>query len=159
MRTANWHTFQVLTKRADVLSKLLRKPLQPQAALSHIWWGVSVEDRKYGLLRIDHLRATPAVRFLSIEPLLEDLGTINLTGIHWVIVGGETGPAARSMEAAWVGKRPVFLQTMERCPKLGGSSTDEHTTNNPIVHEQAVVASAERHNLIADWEQQAMLFA
>jgi protein gp37 len=64
---------------------------------------VSVEDRKYGLPRIEHLRATPAaVRFLSIEPLLEDLGTVNLTGIHWVIVGGESGPGARPMRRSWV---------------------------------------------------------
>ncbi len=70
--------------------------------LPNVWLGVSVEDRKYGLPRIEHLRQTPAaVRFLSIEPLLEGLGEIDLTGIHWVIVGGESGPGARPMEEAW----------------------------------------------------------
>lgn len=71
--------------------------------LPNVHLGVSVEDRKYGLPRIDHLRSVPAaVRFLSIEPLLEDLGTIDLTGIHWVIVGGESGHRARTMHDDWV---------------------------------------------------------
>jgi protein gp37 len=70
---------------------------------SHIWWGVSVEDIKYGVPRIRDLQRTPArVRFLSVEPLLEDLGRINISGIHWVIVGGESGSGARPMESAWV---------------------------------------------------------
>lgn len=70
--------------------------------LPNVWLGVSVEDRKHGLLRIEHLRRTPAaVRFLSIEPLLEDLGQIDLTDIHWVIVGGESGPGARPFDLAW----------------------------------------------------------
>jgi protein gp37 len=73
------------------------------AEQDHIWWGVSVEDRKYGLPRIDHLRDAPAkVRFLSIEPLLEDIGKIDLSGISWVIVGGESGPGARPMSEEWV---------------------------------------------------------
>jgi len=101
--TANWHTYQVLTKRSETLRHALRTKLEFAADSEHIWWGVSVEDRKYGLPRIDHLRHTPArVRFLSIEPLLEDLGEINLSGIHWVIVGGESGPGARPMKRAWV---------------------------------------------------------
>jgi protein gp37 len=71
--------------------------------LPNVHLGVSVEDRKYGLPRIEHLRSVPAVvRFLSIEPLLEDLGTLDLTGIHWVIVGGESGSGARPMDPAWV---------------------------------------------------------
>ena len=71
--------------------------------MPHVWWGVSDEDRKFGLPRIDHLRSAPArMRFLSIEPLLEDLGPINLDGIDWVIVGGESGPGARAMDPAWV---------------------------------------------------------
>lgn len=70
--------------------------------LQNVWLGVSVEDRKYGLPRIDELRATPAaVRFLSVEPLLEDLGTLDLTGIDWVIVGGESGHGARPMHPDW----------------------------------------------------------
>jgi protein gp37 len=75
MVEANWHTYQVLTKRSDRLQHLLSTKLRFAADARHIWWGVSVEDRKYGLPRIAHLRATPVpVRFLSIEPLLEDLG-------------------------------------------------------------------------------------
>lgn len=92
MQLANWHTYQVLTKRAERMQELLQTRLRPVAGQPHIWWGVSVENRKHGLPRIDYLRASPAkVRFLSIEPLLEDLGPINLEGIHWVIVGGESG--------------------------------------------------------------------
>ena len=68
----------------------------------NVWLGVSVEDRKHGLPRIDVLRSIPArVRFLSVEPLLEDIGPIDLTGIHWVIVGGESGPKARPFNLAW----------------------------------------------------------
>jgi protein gp37 len=103
MAAANWHTYQVLTKRSDRLSHLLKTKLAAAARLSHIWWGVSVENKKHGLPRIDHLRAAaPALGFLSIEPLLEDIGTINLTSIHWVIVGGESGPGARPMDRDWV---------------------------------------------------------
>src|ERR1700693_3473600 len=103
MEMANWHTYQVLTKRADRLRELLTDQLRSLAQSKHIWWGVSVEDRKYGLPRVDEVRATPAaVRFLSIEPLLEDVGEINLDGIHWVIVGGESGAGARPMAKEWV---------------------------------------------------------
>lgn len=103
MQLANWHTYQVLTKRSERLRDLLRGRLRFAAKESHIWWGVSVENRKQGLPRIEHLRAAPAkVRFLSIEPLLESLGRIDLTGIRWVIVGGESGPGARPIEESWV---------------------------------------------------------
>jgi protein gp37 len=103
MLRANWHTYQVLTKRAERLRALLSTRLRAAAAAPHIWWGVSVEDQKYGIPRINELRRTPArTRFLSIEPLLEDLGSIDLTDIHWVIVGGESGPGARSMLQTWV---------------------------------------------------------
>jgi protein gp37 len=103
MKTADWHTYQVLTKRAERLRDVLNRELRAYAALDHIWWGVSVEDRRHGLPRIDELRETSAaVRFLSIEPLLEDLGEIDLAGIHWVIVGGESGPWSRPMQPAWV---------------------------------------------------------
>jgi protein gp37 len=98
-----WHTYQVLTKRAKRLENLLCNRLVSAAAAQHIWWGVSVEDRKYGLPRVGHLRNTPArTRFLSIEPLLEDLGSLDLGGIDWVIVGGESGPGARPMRREWV---------------------------------------------------------
>jgi protein gp37 len=103
MKLANWHTYQVLTKRADRLQELLSSQLCEAASLNHIWWGVSVENRKHGLPRLELLRSAPAkVRFLSVEPLLEDLGEINLKGIDWVIVGGESGRGARPMDPAWV---------------------------------------------------------
>jgi len=103
MERANWHTYQVLTKRSSRLRNMLESPIQFAGKLPHIWWGVSVEDKAHGLVRIDHLRqASAAVRFLSIEPLLEDLGAIDLEGIHWVIVGGESGPGARPMKKEWV---------------------------------------------------------
>ena len=103
MVTAKWHTFQVLTKRSERLQELLRGPLRFAAEQDHIWWGVSVEDRQYGLPRIGDLQRTPArVRFLSIEPLLEDLGSFDLSNISWAIVGGESGPGARAMQKDWV---------------------------------------------------------
>lgn len=103
MEKASWHTYQVLTKRAERMRALLGKKLRSVAGASHIWWGVSVEDRKHGLPRISQLRAAPArVRFLSIEPLLEDLGALDLDGISWVIVGGESGRGARPMLPTWV---------------------------------------------------------
>jgi len=103
MKTAAWHTFQVLTKRSARLKDLLRTKLLFVAEDTHIWWGVSVENRKHGLPRVKHLREVPsAVRFLSIEPLLEDLGQFDLDGISWVIVGGESGPGARPMQPSWV---------------------------------------------------------
>jgi protein gp37 len=109
MKRADWHVFQVLTKRSERMRDMLSRDLRAVATLSHIWWGVSVEDRKYGVPRIAHLQDTPAkVRFLSIEPLLEDLGELNLSGIDWVIVGGESGPRARPMEREWV--IPILAQ-------------------------------------------------
>jgi protein gp37 len=103
MLRANWHTYQVLTKRADRLQELLSTTLQDAATAKHLWWGVSVEDQKHGVPRIKRLQQTPAsLRFLSIEPLLEDLGVLDLTGIDWVIVGGESGHGARPMQADWV---------------------------------------------------------
>jgi protein gp37 len=103
MVTANWHTYQVLTKRSERLRGLLNGKLRFAARRENVWWGVSVEDKKYGLPRIDDLRRAPAaMRFLSVEPLLEDLGKVDLSGIGWVIVGGESGPGARPMKKDWV---------------------------------------------------------
>ena len=103
MLEANWHTYQVLTKRSERLRQMLSGKLKFAAGKKHIWWGVSVEDRKYGIPRIGHLRATPAaVKFLSIEPLLEDLQDIDISGIDWIIVGGESGHGARVMRQEWV---------------------------------------------------------
>lgn len=110
MRLARWHTYQVLTKRSGRLRELLSGPLAAAANEQHIWWGVSVEDRRYGLPRIADLRAAPAaVRMLSVEPLLEDLGELPLEGISWVIVGGESGPGARPLRESWV------LSIQEQC--------------------------------------------
>src|SRR5205823_1649639 len=103
MEMAEWHTFQVLTKRADRLRRLLSGKLGFAAALPNVWWGVSVEDRRFGVPRVAELQAAPArTRFLSIEPLLEDVGELDLRGIHWVIVGGESGPGARPCHIEWV---------------------------------------------------------
>jgi protein gp37 len=103
MSQANWHIFQVLTKRSERVRELLQSSLRPYARLQHIWWGVSVENKKYGLPRIQQIRSAPAaIRFLSVEPLLEDIGKLNLNGISWVIVGGESGPKARPIKADWV---------------------------------------------------------
>lgn len=93
------HVYQILTKRANRMETYFRTRAVPQNA----WLGVSVEDRKYGVPRIAHLQQIKAsTRFLSVEPLLEDLGRISLKGIHWVIVGGESGSKARPMEESWV---------------------------------------------------------
>jgi len=103
MQRADWHTYQVLTKRHERMRALLCGPLRWMAELRHVWFGVSVEDRRHGLPRIDALRdCAVAVRFLSIEPLLEDLGPLDLSGIDWVIVGGESGLRARPMCQSWV---------------------------------------------------------
>jgi len=99
MEAAPHHTFQVLTKRAGRMAEYCSSARVPD----NVWLGVSVEDRRYGVPRIDILRHISArVRFLSIEPLLQDLGTLDLSGIHWVIVGGESGRRARPVEQEWI---------------------------------------------------------
>nr|VFJ59285.1 MAG: Phage protein Gp37/Gp68 [Candidatus Kentron sp. FW] len=93
------HTYQILTKRSD----RLRGYFSRKAVPGHAWLGVSVENRQYGIPRIGNLRmVNSSVRFISAEPLLEDLGEIDLSGIHWGIAGGESGPRARPMQIAWV---------------------------------------------------------
>lgn len=150
MLAADWHTYQVLTKRAERM-KTFGEAYEQQLRISHkphIWLGVSVEDRKYGVPRINLLRNTPAaVRFLSIEPLLEDLGKIDLTGIGWVIVGGESGPGARKMEKSWVNsilrqcreqKVPFFFKQWggvnkaRAGRKLNGREYNEYPKCNPL---------------------------
>ena len=104
------HTYQILTKRAERLPRFFGQRAVP----TNVWLGVSVEDRRYGLPRIDHLRQVAArVRFLSVEPLLENLGPMNLAGIHWVIVGGESGPNARPMRQEWA------LAIRDQCEAAG----------------------------------------
>lgn len=98
MEKAHWHTFQVLTKRAERLEELAPDLDWPK----NVWMGVSVENSKY-ISRIPKLAAVPAaIRFLSLEPLLGPLGNLPLENIDWVIVGGESGPGARPMESDWV---------------------------------------------------------
>jgi protein gp37 len=103
MLRANWHTYQVLTKRSGRLRELLRTKLKAAAKAHHIWWGVSVENRRVGLPRVRDLQESGArIPFLSIEPLLVDLGDLDLSKIGWVIVGGESGPGARPLKREWV---------------------------------------------------------
>ena len=98
MARADWHQFQVLTKRAERLRELSDDLPWP----SHIWQGVSIENKEY-VGRIEDLRTSgAAVKFLSLEPLLGPLPKLNLRGVDWVIVGGESGPGARPMEEEWV---------------------------------------------------------
>ncbi|MCW5713789.1 MAG: phage Gp37/Gp68 family protein [Bauldia sp.] len=102
MERANWHVFQVLTKRSSLLRDYLVERYGEQHGPSHMWFGVSVEDGTKKS-RIRHLQQSPAgVRFLSLEPLIGPMGRVDLTGIDWVIVGGESGPNARPIDAEWV---------------------------------------------------------
>jgi protein gp37 len=130
MARAHWHTFQVLTKRAQRLLALAPRLDWPP----NVWQGVSVETRQY-YPRIDCLRQVPAaIRFLSVEPLLGALGRLPLQGIHWVICGGESGPGHRPAEAAWVrevrdqcreaGVPFFFKQWGGRTPNAGGRTLD-----------------------------------
>lgn len=99
IRQTPHHTYQILTKRSERLPEYFATRDCP----TNVWLGVSVEDKKYGVPRIDDLRKVSAtIRFLSVEPLLEDIGKIDLTDIHWVIVGGESGHGARPMKQSWV---------------------------------------------------------
>lgn len=131
MQEASWHTFLALTKRQDRMLELLSGQLAWMAALPNVWWGVSVENRQDGLPRIEALRRTPAThRWLSIEPLLEDLDTVDLDGIDFVVVGGESGARARRMDLTWlrairdqcfVAKVPIFIKQLgERWAREGG---------------------------------------
>lgn len=134
METADWHIFQVLTKRSSLMRDYLRFRYGDSRGPAHIWCGVSVEDAE-GAARIKHLRASPAgVRFLSIEPLIGAVGQIDLGGIDWVIAGGESGPGARPIHLEWV--REVRDQCVEQNvafffkqwggirPKSGGRELD-----------------------------------
>jgi protein gp37 len=99
IRQTPQHKYQILTKRASRMAKYFNSREVPQ----NIWLGVTVENKRFGLPRIDLLRNIDApLRFLSVEPLLENLGQLKLNGIHWVIVGGESGPYGRAMSPDWV---------------------------------------------------------
>lgn len=162
MLAANWHTYQILTKRADRMSRLLRTKLKAAAAASHIWWGVSVENQKHGLPRIDLLRkAKPAVAFLSVEPLLEDLGQFDLSGIRWVIVGGESGAGARPIDGEWVrsireqctaaGVPFFFKQWGGTRKSTTGRTLDGQTYDEfPQIEQQPVVSAQRRATLLEE---------
>jgi protein gp37 len=134
MELANWHTFQVLTKRSSLMRNYVNARYQDLPVPSHIWLGTSVEDgsRKS---RVKHLLgANASVRFLSIEPLIGAVGKLDLNGIHWVIVGGESGPRYRPMQLEWArevkeqceaAKVPFFFKQWGGIrPKAGGRELD-----------------------------------
>jgi protein gp37 len=144
MRRGHWHQFQVLTKRSGRLLAVTEKINWPP----NVWMGVSVESAEYKT-RIDHLRKTgAAVKFLSLEPLIGDLGGLNLKNIDWVIVGGESGPGARPMQPEWVRNIqrqcevsgvPFFfkqwggVQKKRTGRKLGGRTYDEMPAATPAL--------------------------
>lgn len=139
MESANWHVFQVLTKRSSLMRDYLRKRYADRTPPSHIWLGVSVENER-SKARIDHLREAPAgVRFLSVEPLIGSVGPVSLDGIHWVIAGGESGPRARPMQIQWAreirdqcasqGVAFFFKQWGGLRPKTGGRDLDGREWN------------------------------
>lgn len=139
MESAHWHTFQVLTKRSSLMRDFLKSRYGSAPGPAHIWCGVSVEDGSK-LSRVRHLQKAPAgIRFLSIEPLLGPVGTLQLEGIDWVIVGGESGPRARPMEREWVreirdqckasGVAFFFKQWGGLRPKDGGRRLDGREWN------------------------------
>lgn len=139
MEAAHWHSFQVLTKRSSLMRNFLRSRYREGFGPRHIWCGVSIEDGTK-LSRVRHLQDTPArIRFLSIEPLIGRIGRIDLSGIDWIIVGGESGPRARPMDPSWVreirdqcqqaGIAFFFKQWGGMRPKSGGRKLDGREWN------------------------------
>jgi protein gp37 len=134
MEQANWHIFQVLTKRSSLLRNFVNERYADGSAPPHIWLGVSIED-KQALVRLKHLKETRAsVRFVSFEPLVGPIGAVDLNGIHWAIAGGESGPKARPIDPIWVrelrdqcaasGVAFFFKQWGGRTPKARGNILD-----------------------------------
>lgn len=134
MEQADWHVYQVLTKRSSLMRDFVNERYRKESVPSHIWLGVSVEDHQ-ALSRIEHLKkANASIRFLSLEPLLESLGQLDLSGIDWVITGGESGPHWRPVQLEWVRdirdqclKAKVaffFKQWGGVRPKSGGNTLD-----------------------------------
>jgi protein gp37 len=130
MERANWHIYQVLTKRSSLMQKFINERYQNKKAPRHMWFGVSIENHR-AVSRLMHLQNTNArIRFLSIEPLIAPVGKLDLRGIDWVITGGESGPGARPIDPKWVidirnqcVKARVaffFKQWGGRSPKSGG---------------------------------------
>jgi protein gp37 len=113
MERANWHTYQVLTKRSSLLVRYLRQRYRSAKAPSHIWLGISVEDAQ-NTVRLKHLKAAQAsIKFVSFEPLLASVGPVDLKGIDWAIVGGESGHGARPMNEEWA------LEIRDQCLRDG----------------------------------------
>jgi len=153
MEAAHWHTFQVLTKRSSLMTRYLRHRYPNGAAPAHIWLGVSIEDEK-NAVRLKHLRVAQALtRFVSFEPLLGSVGRLNLTGIAWVIVGGESGPRARRMAERWA------IEIRDQCqaanvafffkqwggtrPKSGGRLLRDREWNEyPAIHKDATLMAS-----------------
>lgn len=164
MAAADWHVYQVLTKRSERLRDLLRTKLRFAAELPHIWWGVSVENQRHGVPRIAHLReANPAMAFLSVEPLLEDLGEVDFAGINWVIVGGESGAGARPMCKAWVvsvrrqcrqARVPFFFKQWGGVRKSrNGRDLDGRTYDEfPLIRRSSVPDPQSRKTLASQFE-------
>ena len=134
MEAAHWHVFQVLTKRSSLLRRYVSRRYVGKRVPAHIWLGVSIEDRQ-SLVRLTHLKQTNAtLRFVSFEPLLEDLGMLDLNGVHWAIAGGESGASARPIRPEWVRSLRdqcrhqnvafFFKQWGGRTPKARGNRLD-----------------------------------
>ena len=135
MEQAHWHTFQVLSKRSTRMRNYVNRRYADDRAPAHIWLGTSIEDAQR-LTRINHIRDMAATtRFLSLEPLLGPLGKFDLTGIHWVIAGGESGPGHRPLNPEWVrdirdqckkARVPFFFKQWGGFrPKAGGRTLDK----------------------------------
>jgi protein gp37 len=153
MERADWHSFQVLTKRSSRMRDFLRARYGLSRGPEHIWCGVSIEDGRRRS-RLSHLQQAPAgKRFLSIEPLIDDVGELDLSGVDWVIVGGESGPAARLMNPDWArairdqcvkaGVAFFFKQWGGLRPKAGGRTLDGREWNQ-------LPASRSRYNIAAE---------
>ncbi len=134
MERADWHTFQILTKRSSRMRDFLKRRYAERPVPLHIWFGVSIEDRSK-LSRLCHLKASPyGIRFLSLEPLIAPVGDLNLDGISWVILGGESGPRARPIALDWIRnvrdqcqqqRVPFFFKQWGGIrPKQGGRTLD-----------------------------------
>jgi protein gp37 len=153
MERADWHVFQILTKRSSLMRTYLRARYGTGRGPRHIWCGVSIEDAQ-AKSRLAHLQHAPAsMRFLSLEPLLGPLGQLDLTGIDWVIVGGESGPGARRMQVEWArqirdqcvrqGVAFFFKQWGGTRPKTGGRALDDREWNEFPQHLAPQLAAAE----------------
>ena len=152
MEHAHWHTFQVLTKRSSMMRDFLRRRYGAKRGPRHMWFGVSVEDDSKKS-RIRHLQESPAgIRFLSIEPLIGPVGKLDLSGIDWVIVGGESGPSSRKMKLEWArevrdqcyenGVAFFFKQWGGLRPKSGGRELDGRKWSQfPNVSSPCIVAA------------------